>query len=123
MPLFNTLTKKKVVPKELPIESQSLMPSGEHHKFEAEDTNEYDMVVYSFVVTYLQELHLKCFWKATPLRKGAMLNLFKADEEERIFIESATALMQMTDTLFDWASNQGIHPLEGWFATDVEVDQ
>jgi hypothetical protein len=122
MPLFNTLAKKKEAPAELPIESQSLMPSGEYNKFEAEDTNEYDMVVYSFIVTYLQELHLKCFWKVTPLRRGSMLNLFKGDEEERIFIESATSLLKMTDTLFDWASNQGIHPLEGWFATDVEVE-
>ena len=97
--------------------------SGEYRKVDPDDTGRYDLGVYSFVVETLQDMRLNCFWRVTPLTKGVMLYLYKRDEEERIFIESATAFVKLQDTLVTWADDGGISPMDDWFddTTYVEV--
>jgi len=71
-------------------------------RYEAEDTGRFDMEVYSFVIDYLQSLSLRCTWKVSPLTKGVMLYLYKGDEQERMFIESNIAFLNLEETLVSW---------------------
>lgn len=91
--------------------------SGEHYKGNSDITGEYDLATYSFAIEYMPNMHLSCFWRVVPLRKGAMLYLNKRDEEERIFIDSPTSLLGMEKTLVEWANDCGISPFDEWFDT------
>jgi hypothetical protein len=71
-------------------------------RYETEDTGRFDMPVYSFVVEYLQGLSLRSTWKVSPLQKGVMLYLYKGDEQERMFIESNIAFLNLEETLVNW---------------------
>lgn len=68
-----------------------------------EDTGSYDMLTYAHLFEHMEKLRLPCFWKITPLRKGAMLVMEKCGEHERMFIESPNAFLKLTQTIIDWA--------------------
>src|SRR5579863_8279012 len=72
-----------------------------------DDTGNFDMGTYAFVVEKMQELRLPCFWKVTPLKEGAMLNMTRPGENERIYIQSSVAMRQWIQVIVDWATGKG----------------
>lgn len=72
-----------------------------------EDTGSYDMLTYAHAFEQLEALHLPCFWKITPLKKGIMLVMEKGGEHERIFVESPTAFSKWSQVIVDWATGKG----------------
>ena len=109
-------TRKPPIPKRPLIEAKIPFLPDEHVILE--DTSEYDMALYALMMEHLNKMHLQCFWRVAPMRKGAMISLFKGDEEERMFIDKSETFLRMIPIFINWANGDHTHLVDQWFDTN-----